>query len=346
MSTSRYHSLRVDQVVQETSDAVSLQFAVPAELVERFRYRPGQFLTLRLPWQGEHLLRCYSMSSAPTVDAQLRVTVKRVVEGRGSNWICDHVQVGDAIEVMQPAGVFTPGSLDGEFLLFAGGSGVTPVFSILRSVLLRGRGQVRLIYANRDEGSIIFREALKELLEQYADRLDVIHLLDSVQARPTVSLLKRLSRGYENAQAFICGPGPYMDAAEQALQELKLPAENIHVERFVSLPSEESRDEEQQAVLTESAEVEQAQISIELDGQHFELQCQGDETILDAAEKAGIDLPYSCMAGMCASCMCEVTEGEVKLLHNDVLDERDLSRGLTLTCQAVPRTARVSLKYT
>jgi 3-ketosteroid 9alpha-monooxygenase subunit B len=346
MSTSRYHSLRVDQVVQETSDAVSLQFAVPAELVERFRYRPGQFLTLRLPWQGEHLLRCYSMSSAPTVDAQLRVTVKRVVEGRGSNWICDHVQVGDAIEVMQPAGVFTPGSLDGEFLLFAGGSGVTPVFSILRSVLLRGRGQVRLIYANRDEGSIIFREALKELLEQYADRLDVIHLLDSVQGRPTVSLLKRLSRGYENAQAFICGPGPYMDAAEQALQELNLPAENIHVERFVSLPSEESRDEEQQAVLTESAEVEQAQISIELDGQHFELQCQGDETILDAAEKAGIDLPYSCMAGMCASCMCEVTEGEVKLLHNDVLDERDLSRGLTLTCQAVPRTAKVGLKYT
>ncbi len=346
MSTSRYHSLRVDQVVQETSDAVSLQFAVPEELVERFRYRPGQFLTLRLPWQGEHLLRCYSMSSAPTVDAQLRVTVKRVVEGRGSNWICDHVQVGDAIEVMQPAGVFTPGSLDGEFLLFAGGSGVTPVFSILRSVLLRGRGQVRLIYANRDEESIIFREALKELLEQYADRLDVIHLLDSVQGRPTVSLLKRLSRGYENAQAFICGPGPYMDAAEQALQELKLPAENIHVERFVSLPSEESRDEEQQAVLTESAEVDQAQISIELDGQHFELQCQGDETILDAAEKAGIDLPYSCMAGMCASCMCEVTEGEVKLLHNDVLDERDLSRGLTLTCQAVPRTARVSLKYT
>jgi 3-ketosteroid 9alpha-monooxygenase subunit B len=346
MSTSRYHSLRVDQVVQETSDAVSLQFAVPAELVERFRYRPGQFLTLRLPWQGEHLLRCYSMSSAPTVDAQLRVTVKRVVEGRGSNWICDHVQVGDVIEVMQPAGVFVPQSLDGEFLLFAGGSGITPVFSILRSVLLRGRGQVRLVYANRDEESIIFREALKDLLEQYADRLDVIHLLDSVQGRPTVSLLKRLSRGYENAQAFICGPGPYMDAAEQALQELKLPAENIHVERFVSLPSEESRDEEQQAVLTESAEVDQAQISIELDGQHFELQCQGDETILDAAEKAGIDLPYSCMAGMCASCMCEVTEGEVKLLHNDVLDERDLSRGLTLTCQAVPRTAKVGLKYT
>jgi len=346
MSTSRYHALRVDQVVQETSDAVSLQFAVPAELAERFRYRPGQFLTLRLPWQGEHLLRCYSMSSAPTVDAQLRVTVKRVMEGRGSNWICDHVQVGDAIEVMQPAGVFVPQSLDGEFLLFAGGSGITPVFSILRSVLLRGRGQVRLIYANRDEQSIIFREALKELGEQYADRFDVVHLLDSVQGRPGVSLLHRLSRGFESAQAFICGPGPFMDAAEAALQELKLPTAQIHVERFISLPSEESRDQEQREALTESAEIDQAEVSIDLDGQHYQLQCMGDETILDAAERAGIDLPYSCQAGMCASCMCEVTDGEVRLLHNDVLDERDLSRGLTLTCQAVPRTASVSLKYT
>ncbi|GAA0680349.1 ferredoxin--NADP reductase [Marinobacterium maritimum] len=346
MSTSRYHRLRVEQVVQETADAVSLQFALAADQVERFRYRPGQFLTLRLPWQGEHLLRCYSMSSAPTVDAQLRVTVKRVVEGRGSNWICDNVQPGDAIEVMQPAGVFVPESLDGEFLLFAGGSGITPVFSILRSVLLRGRGQVRLIYANRDEASIIFREALKELGEQYADRFDVIHLLDSVQGRPNVSLLRRLARGMESAQAFICGPGPFMDAAEAALQELKLPSESVHVERFISLPSEESRDQEQREALTESAEIDEAQVSIELDGQHYELQCGGNETILDAAEKAGIELPYSCMAGMCASCMCEVTEGEVKLLHNDVLDERDLSKGLTLTCQAVPKTARVHLKYT
>ncbi len=346
MSTSRYHRLRVEQVVQETADAVSLQFALAADQVERFRYRPGQFLTLRLPWQGEHLLRCYSMSSAPTVDAQLRVTVKRVVEGRGSNWICDHVQSGDEIEVMQPAGVFVPESLDGEFLLFAGGSGITPVFSILRSVLLRGRGQVRLIYANRDEASIIFREALKELGEQYADRFDVIHLLDSVQGRPNVSLLRRLARGMESAQAFICGPGPFMDAAEAALQELKLPSERIHVERFISLPSEEARDQGQREALSESAEIDEAQISIELDGQHYELQCGGNETILDAAEKAGIELPYSCMAGMCASCMCEVTEGEVKLLHNDVLDERDLSKGLTLTCQAVPKTARVHLKYT
>ncbi|WP_010324650.1 ferredoxin--NADP reductase [Marinobacterium stanieri] len=346
MSSSRYHNLRVEQVVQETADAVSLQFALDADQVERFRYRPGQFLTLRLPWQGEHLLRCYSMSSAPTVDAQLRVTIKRVVEGRGSNWVCDNVKAGDQIEVMPPAGVFVPESLDGEFLLFAGGSGITPVFSILRSVLLRGRGQVRLVYANRDEQSIIFREALQELLEQYAGRFDVIHLLDSVQGRPTVSLLKRLARGMKQAQAFICGPGPYMDAAETALRELKLPDNHIHVERFVSLPSEESRDKELQAALTDSAEVDESQVSIELDGQHYELQCQGDETILDAAERVGIDLPYSCQAGMCASCMCEVTEGEVKLLHNDVLDERDLSNGLTLTCQAVPKTARVHLKYT
>ncbi|MBP0047453.1 ferredoxin--NADP reductase [Marinobacterium sp. AK62] len=345
-STSRYHSLQVEQVVQETEDAVSLQFVVGADLADRFQYRPGQFLTLRLPWQGEHLLRCYSMSSAPQVDTRLRVTIKRVVEGRGSNWVCDNVKAGDHIEVMPPAGVFTPQSLDGEFLLFAGGSGITPVFSILRSVLLRGRGQVRLIYANRDEASIIFREPLKELLEQYADRLDVIHLLDSVQGRPTVGLLKRLARGMGKAQAFICGPGPFMDAAETALQELKVAQQNIHVERFVSLPSEEARDQELREALSGSAEVEQSVVSIELDGQAHELQCQGDETILEAAMRAGVDLPYSCEAGMCASCMCEVTEGEVKLLHNDVLDERDLANGMTLTCQAVPRTGQVHLKYT
>ncbi len=346
MSTSRYHRLRVAQVVQETADAVSLQFELSAEQEAHFRYRPGQFLTLRLPWQGEHLLRCYSMSSAPTVDASLRVTIKRVVEGRGSNWVCDHVGIGDEIEVMPPAGVFVPKSLDGDFLLFAGGSGVTPVFSILRSVLLRGRGQVRLIYANRDEQSIIFREALKELGAQYADRFDVIHLLDSVQGVPNISLLRRLAAGMPAAQAFICGPGPFMNAAETALRELKLAPERIHVERFVSLPSEEARDEELRQALDESVGVELAQVFIDLDGQIHELECHGNETILAAAERVGLDLPYSCQAGMCASCMCEVIEGEVKLLHNDVLDERDLSQGLTLTCQAVPQSSSVRLKYT
>ncbi len=346
MSTSRYHRLRVAQVVQETADAVSLQFELSDEQKAQFHYRPGQFLTLRLPWQGEHLLRCYSMSSAPAVDASLRVTIKRVVEGRGSNWVCDHIGAGDEIEVMTPAGVFVPRSLDGQFLLFAGGSGITPVFSILRSVLLRGRGQVRLIYANRDEQSIIFRESLKELGAEYAGRFDAIHLLDSVQGVPSVSLLRRLAAGMSDAQAFICGPGPFMNAAEAALQELKLPAERIHVERFVSLPSEEARDQELRQALSESTEIAQAQVVIDLDGQFHELECMGGETILEAAERAGLELPYSCQAGMCASCMCEVLEGEVKLLHNDVLDERDLSRGLTLTCQAVPQTAHLRLKYT
>lgn len=346
MSTSRFHSLCVDQVLNETSDAISLQLSVPDELAEKFSYRPGQFLTLRLPWQGEHLLRCYSMSSAPKVDEHLRVTVKRVKEGRGSNWICDHVKVGDMIEIMPPAGVFVPQSLDGDFLLFAGGSGITPVFSILRSVLLRGRGQVRLIYANRDENSIIFRESLKELVNYYPERLDVIHLLEVVQGRPNVSQLRRLSRGMESGHAFICGPGPFMDLAEAAMHELNIPKSNVHVERFISLPSEESRDEGQREALTELAVVDHSEVSIHIDGNLHTLVCRGDQTILAAAEEAGIELPYSCMAGMCASCMCEVTEGEVQLLHNDVLDERDLSRGLTLTCQAIPSTPSLSLKYT
>ncbi len=361
MSASRYHNLTVKAVIDETHDARSLVFDVPAELAEAYRYRPGQFLTLRLPWQGRHLLRCYSMSSSPALgsnietgqDSTLQVTIKRVEGGRGSNWICDQVKPGDRIDVMQPAGVFVPASFDGDFLLCGGGSGVTPVYSIMRSVLEKGQGRIRLIYANRDENSVIFRESLKSLAAQYPDRLEIIHLLDSVQGIPSRQLLKRLAEPMIDAQAFICGPGPFMDAMEAVLEQLGMPAGRVHVERFISLPDEEERDAAMAAALEQSAAespegagVDSAQVTIELDGQVYEIDCAGNETVLKAAEKAGLELPYSCEVGMCASCQCEVKEGEVKLLVNDVLDERDLSRSLTLTCQAVPMTSKVKLRYT
>lgn len=346
MSASRYHSLTVQSVIDETEDARSLVFEIPPELAEAYRYSPGQFLTLRLPWEGKHLLRCYSMSSTPELDSAPRVTIKRVQDGRGSNWICDNVKPGDTLEVMQPSGVFVPKSYDGNFVLFAGGSGVTPVFSILRAVLENGKGRIRLIYANRDEASVIFKEYLKSLTAKHPDRLEVIHLLDSVQGIPSTELLARLAEPLVQGQAFICGPGPYMDAAEAALGQIGMPRKRIHVERFISLPDEEARDAAAAAAHDQPASVDKAAVTIELDGQVHEITCDGNETLLEAAEKAGLELPYSCQAGMCASCMCEVTEGEVKLLVNDVLDERDLSQSLTLTCQAVPLTDKVRIRYT
>ena len=175
-ASARWRTLRVRAVVEETHDAKSVIFEMPAAEAEAFRYRPGQFLTLRLPVAGRHLPRCYSMSSAPMVDDAPRVTVKRIEGGRGSNWLCDHVQPGSLLEVLPPAGVFTPRTLDGDFLLLAGGSGVTPVFSILRSVLAEGQGRMTLIYANRDERSVIFRRELMALAGAHPTRLMVIHL--------------------------------------------------------------------------------------------------------------------------------------------------------------------------
>ena len=239
MTAQRYHTLKVQAVVEETHDAKSIVFAVPPELAETFRYRPGQFLTLRLPVLGRHLPRCYSMSSAPTLDETLRVTVKRVQGGRGSNWVCDRVRPGDTLEVMAPAGVFTPASLQGDFLLCAGGSGITPVFSILRSALAHGQGRIGLLYANRDERSVIFREELNALAAAHPARLQVVHWLDSVQGVPSVAQLAELARPWSQGEAFICGPGLFMDAMVSALDKAGMAAERVHVERFVSLPDEE-----------------------------------------------------------------------------------------------------------
>lgn len=345
---SRYHALRVRAVVDETHDTKSVAFDVPPDLADAFAYQPGQFLTLRLNIDGRHVPRCYSMSSAPAVDDAPRVTVKRVIGGRGSNWVCDHVRAGDTLEVMAPSGVFHPRSLDGDFLLLAGGSGITPVFSILRSVLAKGSGRVTLLYANRDEKSVIFKNELKALAEAHPARLTVVHWLDSVQGVPSVAQLAELARHHCSAQAFICGPGPYMDAAVAALQAVEMPSERIHVERFASLPDEETlaaANAVAQAAPPLPGAVDEAVVEVLLDGQTHTLHCGGNETLLEAALKAGLNAPYSCQAGMCASCMCQVVEGSVHLRHNDVLDKKDLAKAWTLACQAVPTSERLRIKF-
>lgn len=342
----RYHALRVAAVLDETADARSIVFEVPEPLRETFRYRPGQFLTLRLPVGAERLPRCYSMSSAPTLDAAPRVTIKRVAGGAGSNWVCDHVRPGDTLDVLAPSGVFTPGSLDGDFLLFAGGSGITPVYSILRSALALGAGRVRLVYANRDEHSVIFGRELDALAAQYPQRFEVVHWLDSERGVPSLAQLGELACEWRAAQAFICGPGPFMDSAAAALDALGFAKERVHVERFVSLPAESASDEAGNAGSGESASSGlSVQLEIALDGAIHRIEASGDETLLEAAVRAGLNAPFSCQEGMCASCMCQVIEGSVHLRRNEALDSGDLKRGWTLSCQAVPTSAHVRIKY-
>lgn len=336
-----YLSVRVTRVIEETADSRSLEFELPEALAERLRYRPGQFLTLRVPHQGGWLPRCYSLSSTPLLDEPLRVTIKRVRDGRASNWLCDAVQAGDTLQVLAPAGVFVPRQLDTDLLLFGGGSGITPVLSILRSALLAGTGRILLIYANRDEASVIFRDSLKALASAHPQRLQVIHWLDSVQGIASVSQLAELARPFVSAEAFICGPGPFMDAAVAALQALGMPSAQVHVERFVSLP-EEGEVAVPAAVDTRHPS---SQLSVRLDGEEFEVPCAEGETLLNAMRRAGLNPPSSCLVGSCATCMCTVERGEVQMLRNDALDQQEIDQGWTLACQSLARSEQLRVLF-
>jgi 3-ketosteroid 9alpha-monooxygenase subunit B len=323
--------LTVADVVQETADAVSVVFDAS------FDYRPGQFLTLRCG----PIARCYSLSSSPHVDERPQVTVKRTPDGYGSVWICDNVRPGTVLEVLPPAGIFSPSSLDDNLLFFAGGSGITPVISIIKSALTRGTGRVVLVYANRDESSVIFASALRELASQYPERLLVIHWLESLQGLPTVRHFAQL-RPYTGFQAFLCGPTPFMEVASQALRSMGVPRDRIHVERFISLsgnPFEETVDDL-------PSDGDEATVEVELDGQEHAFPWPRNKKLLDLLLEKGLDAPYSCREGACSACACRIEDGEVKMLQNEVLDQEDLDDGIVLACQSLPVTDTVRITYT
>jgi 3-ketosteroid 9alpha-monooxygenase subunit B len=341
MMQPAFHPLRVRRVIEETADARSLVFDIPDELAEKFHYRPGQFLTLRIPQDGRALPRCYSLASSPLSGEPPRVTIKRVADGRASNWICDQIRPGDTIDVRPPAGAFTPASLDGDLLLFAGGSGITPVFSILRSALLAGSGRIGLVYANRDAASVIFRGELDALLLAYPGRLSVTHWFDAARGVPSVKDLAEIARPWRAANCFVCGPAPFMSAAVDALRAIDIPEARIKLERFVSLPEDSGRAE----VSSAAASGGKARLDVEFGGEHHEIACASDEPLLDAMLRAGIDVPYSCRAGACATCVCTLDAGEVDMRHNEVLGERELAQRKILACQAIPRGGHVKESF-
>ncbi|WP_329619178.1 ferredoxin--NADP reductase [Streptomyces sp. NBC_01255] len=341
---ARTHRLRVVQVIAETADAHSLVLQAPPESVDRFAYRPGQFLTLKLPGaDGKPAARCYSLASSPHTGEPLKVTVKRVAGGHGSNWVCDHLAAGDELEVLPPAGTFTPDSLDDDLLLAAGGSGITPVLSIAKSALAAGQGRVVLLYANRDESSVIFRDELRELAADHPDRFLVLHWLESLQGLPRAERLAAALAPYAGREAFVCGPEPLMDAVEQALRAVGAPGHRIHRERFFSLGGHVF-DIPAQAVGDSTAD-SAGTAEVELDGETRTLAWPRATPLLDALLAAGMDAPYSCREGACSACTCRVVTGDVKMLRNDVLDDEDIAEGYVLACQALPLTDRVAITY-
>src|SRR3954468_20741047 len=212
------YDLRVVEVVEEPADARSVSFAVPDGAAAEFDYKPGQFLTLAVPSDRTGVAaRCYSLSSSPHDGGPLTVTVKRTVDGYASNWVCDNLQVGSSIRSLPPSGIFTPANLDADLLLFAGGSGITPVMSITRTALAHGSGRIVLFYANRDERSVIFGAELAALASEHPHRLVVVHWLESVQGLPSQEQMRTFSEPFTTYDAFVCGPAPFMKLTIAAL---------------------------------------------------------------------------------------------------------------------------------
>jgi 3-ketosteroid 9alpha-monooxygenase subunit B len=341
--------LQVADVVEETADARSLVFTVPdgpndpVIPPERLRYAPGQFLTLRVPSDRTgSVARCYSLCSSPFTGDPMTVTVKRTVDGYASNWLCDNAHTGMKIHVLAPSGTFVPKTLDTDFLLLAAGSGITPMMAICKSALAEGSGKLVLIYANRDENSVIFGGALRELAAKYPDRFTVVHWLETVQGLPSAAALAGIAAPYIGRDAYICGPGPFMAAAEEALKNSGAPADKIHIEVFKSLESDPFA-----AIVIEEDDSDEgpATAIVTLDGERHEVRWPRNAKLLDVLLDKGLDAPFSCREGHCGACAVLKKSGDVEMEVNDVLEQQDLDEGLILGCQSRPRSDSVEVTY-
>lgn len=361
------YELEVVDVVEETADAHSITFRVPTGAEADFAFRPGQFLTLAVPSdQTGVAARCYSICSSPADESgTVTVTVKRTVDGYASNWVCDHLREGSTMRVLPPSGIFTPASLDADLLLFAGGSGVTPIMSITRTALARGTGRVVVFYANRDERSVIFARELTALAAAHPDRLQVVHWLETVQGLPTAEQVRAFASERASYDAFVCGPAPFMKLVVGVLKELDFPRERRHQEKFVSLGGnpfgdlgaavEEVEEAEEEIVAAEAGEDDAAaevfarspaRLEVELDGEtHVFDDWDRSTPMLEHLEAKGVKAPYSCREGECSACAVRLLEGEVEMAHNDVLDGEDLADGIRLACQSTPASDVVRATY-
>ena len=336
----QFHSLRVQQVIDETSDARSFVLEVPSDLAGEFGYRSGQFLTFRIAHDGAELIRCYSLASSPDADGGHKVTVKRVEDGRVSNWFNDRLAAGDAVEVMPPAGRFTLRDSEAPVLLFAGGSGITPVISLMKSALATTGRRIRLLYANRDEASVIFRAELDALRAAHPERLEVSHHLDAERGFVGPSEAAAQLVGFEDAHCYVCGPTPFMDVVEAALGMKGVGPERVFIERF-----ESPADGEMPAVELGADVVAPDELVVHLGGTTHRVPYEKGQSILAAVRAAGLEAPFACEEGYCGSCAAKRIEGEVVMATNDVFDAREVEEGWILTCQGCATGGACEVNY-
>jgi ferredoxin-NADP reductase len=278
------------------------------------------------------------MSSSPGVDDSMFVTVKRVRDGVVSNWMIDRLGPGDDIETTLPSGVFGGRTHDGDILAFAGGSGITPILSIAKSVLAAGPQKVRIFYANREAGSVIFQSALESLIERHDGRIEVVHHLDTDLGIVDADEITAFAGDCRKVDSYLCGPGPFMDLVESLLLSAGADPGSIHIERFTPAESGDLPD-------PPAADVVPGQVTIELDGRVEVTDIRAGTTILQTARQLGMSPPYSCEAGSCATCMARVLEGEVRMYTNNALTDEEVADGWVLTCQGVPSASSVRVVY-
>lgn len=354
---SRFHELKVAAIARETHEAVAVAFDIPDHLREVFAFRPGQYLTLSADIDGQEARRSYSICSAPG-EATLRVGVKKVADGRFSSFVNERLSVGDTIRVMPPEGRFT--SLAGErhdYILIAAGSGITPMLSIAKTVLGHEPGStVTLVYGNRSSDSIMFLEELEDLKDRHMQRFAIVHVLsreaqdvDLLNGRIDGARIRQLAAGglIDPASAdgvFLCGPGKMIDEVTSALNALGVEEDRIRFERFT--PSGDAPKARPRSAEAQQAAEAGIEIEVVLDGirRRFPMS-QADATVLDAAHRAGLEIPYSCAGGMCCTCRCRVAEGAAEMAVNYSLQPWEIEAGFTLACQTRPTSKKLVLDF-
>jgi ring-1,2-phenylacetyl-CoA epoxidase subunit PaaE len=355
MSTPRFHRLAVRDLRRETADAVSLTFATPERLAEDYRFSPGQYLTLRATMDGEEVRRSYSICSGPD-DGELRIAVKKVDGGAFSSWAADELKCGDELDVMTPTGRFGVALAPEQarvYVGFAAGSGITPILSIAKGALAREpNSRFFLFYGNRSTEGMLFRQTLEELKDRFIQRLSIFHVISGeeqdipilhgrLDGEKVRVLLRSLVPASSIDHVFICGPHLMSEDIEATCRDMGIAVERIHVERFVSEFGGKPRPK---AVVPPSAPPK-AMAGLIIDGKRREVPVAEGEAILDAALRAGVDLPFACKGGMCSTCRARLVEGKAQMEVNYSLEPWELEKGFILTCQARPTTGRVVVDY-
>lgn len=353
---SKFYPLTVSKVKHETRDAVAVTFDVPSELKDTFTYRQGQYLTLRAMIDGEDVRRSYSICSA-VQDDQLRVAIKRCSGGLFSGWANDSLAPGITLDVMPPSGNFNvplDAASSRHYLAFAAGSGITPILSIVKTTLqAEPDSRFTIVYGNRASSTVIFRDELTDLKDQYMGRLRLVYVMSREQqdielfnGRITEEKCSQFLRHWIDITdidvAFICGPEDMMHGVSRSLQEAGLPKEQIRIELFAA--SAPTRERTPRSVESEARHL--TEVTVIMDGNAASFTMEKDkESLLEAGLRAGIDMRYSCKGGVCSTCRCKVQEGEVEMDVNYALEDYEVARGFVLSCQSFPITDKLIVDF-